>query len=150
MLGGGVTTLIGEFLAKRKYKSKLKKMEKNYKERTAETNSAKENDSLETINSNQTTAFDYQIEQERARESAHKTRKTVYTMATGLYAGATVAAIYEAVTKGITPSKCSAKSVTLFTPEESGIIIKLLKPRCQNFLVSINLLKTLKLLRLLK
>lgn len=104
MLGGGVTTLLGEFLAQRKYKSKLKKMEKSYKEKTAESNSAKDNDNLETINTNQTTAFDYQIEQERARESAHKMRKTVYTLATGLYAGATVAAIYEAVTKGITPT----------------------------------------------
>lgn len=112
MLGGGVTTLLGEFMAQRSYKSKLKKMEKNYKERTAKSNSAKDNDSLETINSNQTTAFDYQIEQERARESAHKARKTVYTLATGLYAGATVAAIYEAVTKGITPEKCSAKGTT--------------------------------------
>lgn len=109
MLGGGVTTLLGEFLAKRKYKSKLKKMEKNYTERTADSNSAKDSDDLETINSNQTTAFDYQIEQERARESAHKTRKTVYTLATGLYAGATAAAIYEMVTGGFTASACKTK-----------------------------------------
>lgn len=118
MLGGGVTTILGEFMAQRKYKSKLKKMEENYKEKTDEEKSAKSSDDLETINANQTIAFDYQIEQERARESAHKTRKTVYTAATVLYAGATAAAIYEAITLGPMGAKCSAGagSAGYFTP----------------------------------
>ncbi|MBD66976.1 MAG: hypothetical protein CME62_17375 [Halobacteriovoraceae bacterium] len=97
MLGGGVATLLGEFLAKKKYKSKLKKLEKKYKERLAD-DSLKEGDNIERLNQNQIIAFDYQIDQERARASAHKARKTTYTLAFGLYTAATVAAIVEQFT----------------------------------------------------
>lgn len=106
MAGAGVTTILGEILAQSKYKSKLKKMEKNYTKRTTETSSSDTNN-LEVVNSNQTIAFDYQIEQEKARASAHKTRKTVYTLSTALYTGAVAAAVYEMIAIGTSVKKCS-------------------------------------------
>lgn len=109
MLGGGVSSLLGEILAQNKYKKKLKSMNKDFKERLQE-KSIKEEENIEIVSSNQVAAFDYQIEQEEARAKAHKSRKSTYNLAFGMYTAATVAAIYEGFTNGWTVSQCSGST----------------------------------------
>ncbi|MFT6633412.1 MAG: hypothetical protein ACJAS4_003382 [Bacteriovoracaceae bacterium] len=97
MLGGGVSTLLGEFMAQKKYKDKINGMSDDYKKRMSE-KSEDEEEAVEIINENQTIAFDFQIEQEKARKDAHSARKSVYMLGMGLYTASTVAALYEAFT----------------------------------------------------
>jgi hypothetical protein len=109
MLGGGVSSLLGEVLAQNKYKKKLKSMNSTFQERLKE-KSIKEEENIEIVSTNQVAAFDYQIEQEEARAKAHKSRKSTYNLAFGLYTAATVAAIYEGFTNGWTVSQCSGST----------------------------------------
>jgi hypothetical protein len=52
-------------------------------------------ENIDIITSNQTIAFDYQIEQEEARKSAHKDREKTYKLAFGLYSAGVLAAVVE-------------------------------------------------------
>jgi hypothetical protein len=94
IMGAGVATLLGEVLAQKSYKKKLKGMMSEYQSRMEEgSEDAEEN--IDIITSNQTIAFDYQIEQEKARKSAHTDREKTYKLAFGLYSAGVLAAVVE-------------------------------------------------------
>ncbi len=108
MLGGGVSSLLGEFMAQRSYKKKVDGLAKKYQERMQE-KPLSDSEVVAAINENQKIAFDFQITQEKARQKAHKTRKNVYTLAFGLYTASSVAAIYEGLTSST--DSCSFSSL---------------------------------------
>lgn len=95
MLGGGVTTLLGEILAQTSYKKSVKKLGSDYKDRMTKSSTDKK-ENIDILTSNQVIAFDYQIDSEKARQKAHKSRATTYNLAFGLYTAAAVASLYEA------------------------------------------------------
>ena len=116
MLGGGVTSILGEMLAQNSYKKSISKLTKQYKEDVNET-TLEDSEGVETITQNQTRAFDFQIEQEEARKKAHKARKSTYNLAFGLYSAAALAAIVEGFTNGWSSAACeTGSSSTNFTP----------------------------------
>ena len=94
MLGAGVGTLLGEFMAQQSYGDDLDGLVKKYKDKMA-SSSEDEAENLEAISTNQTLAFDFQIEQENSRRKAHQKRKEVYDIASKVYTGAVLAAVYE-------------------------------------------------------
>lgn len=125
MFGAGAATLLGEFLAQKKYKEKLKELSQRYEQRLKASSDLKDDDQIQILNENQVIAFDYQIEQERARASAHKSRKKTYTLALGLYSAAAVAAIIEhfkyATGAGSTCNiSGTAKNASTSTPADSS------------------------------
>lgn len=98
MFLGGATTLVGEFMSQKSYKDGVKKIESRYKKEVSTANQEGETTREEAANEstqNQVRAFDYQIEQEKLKERTFGKRKKIYTTAAGLYAAATLAAIYE-------------------------------------------------------
>ncbi len=109
MAGAGATTLLGELITNKSYSSKLKKLQKRYEESIAE-KSTDTNADLDRINSNQINAFNFQIEQEQARETAHKSRRNIYGIATALYTGAAVAALWEAI---FSPTPCKVANLSI-------------------------------------
>lgn len=116
MLGGGVTSILGEMLAQNSYKKSISKLTKQYKEDVNET-TLEDSEGVETITQNQTRAFDFQIEQEEARKKAHKARKSTYNLAFGLYSAAALAAIVEGFTNGWSSAACETGSSSMnFTP----------------------------------
>jgi hypothetical protein len=134
MLGAGVTSLLGEYMAQDSYKKKVNGLADEYTSRMSE-NPASDDENEEdedntestisAINDNQRLAFDFQIEQEKARKKAHKSRKSTYNLAKGLYASASIASFYEAFTTGGT--SCS----TSYTPKkgENGHILYAFSPK---------------------
>lgn len=119
MLGGGVTSLMGEFLSQRKYKKKVKKLMSEYKEDVNESTINASEEDTQTISANQSRAFDFQIEQERARMKAHNSRKTTYNIAFGLYTASAVAAMIELFTTGV--KGCQGISETPATEATTSI-----------------------------
>ena len=106
MVGGGVSSLLGELLAQSSYKKKLKKIINKYEEKMVD-KPDEEEEVINSINENQKIAFDFQIEQENARKDAHKARKNAYNLAFGLYTASAAASLYDAFTqqgKGCTAS----------------------------------------------
>lgn len=116
MLGGGVTSILGEMLAQNSYKKSISKLTKQYKEDVNET-TLEDSEGVETITQNQTRAFDFQIGQEQARKKAHKARKSTYNLAFGLYSAAALAAIVEGFSSGWSSAACeTGSSSTNITP----------------------------------
>mgnify|MGYP003682988177 CR=1 FL=1 len=94
ILGGGLSTVIGEYLAQSGYKKSVKGMAEKYRERMED--AAVDTDAqIEVATTNQTVAFDFQISQEEAREKAHDMREKTHTLAFALYTASVLAAIYE-------------------------------------------------------
>ncbi len=110
MLGGGAGSLLGEFMAQDSYKKDLKKIIKKYEEQMQEKPDDDE-EIIDSINENQKIAFDFQIEQEKARKDAHKARKNTYNLAFGLYTSAALASIYDG-----TFSSSKGCETAMFTP----------------------------------
>ena len=101
MLGGGVSSLLGELYAQHSYKSKLKGLNKKYSSRMSK-NPTEDNDATATsdnivssVNENQQIAFQFQSEQEQARAKAHKAREMTYKLAFGLYTASALASIWD-------------------------------------------------------
>ena len=101
MLGAGVSSLLGELYAQYSYKSKLSGLQKKYTKRMNlnpteddDTDATSEN-IVTAINENQQIAFEYQAEQESAKEKAHKAREVVYKMAFALYTASAVASLWD-------------------------------------------------------
>ena len=111
MLGGGVSSLLGEYMAQSSYKKKLNGLTDDYKKKISE-KPDDESEVVESINENQVIAFDFQIEQETARKKAHETRQKAYNLAMGLYSASAIAAAYEGFTGNWT--SCS----TSFIPQK--------------------------------
>jgi hypothetical protein len=111
MLGGGVSSLLGEYMAQSSYKKKLNGLTDDYKKKISE-KPDDESEVVESINENQVMAFDFQIEQETARKKAHETRQKSYSLAMGLYSASAIAAAYEGFTGNWT--SCS----TSFIPQK--------------------------------
>ncbi len=108
MLGGGVATILGEMMAQKSYKKKLDGMIERYHKQMQE-NPLNEEESIDVITQNQKIAYDFQIEQEKARKSAHESRQKTYMLAFGLYTASSLAAIYEAMTT-TGGTECAASS----------------------------------------
>ena len=100
MLGGGVSSIMGELLSQRAYQKKVKKLMSEYKKDVNESTVNASQEDTQTVSANQTRAFDFQIEQEKARMKAHKARKTTYNIAFGLYAASAAVSIYDGFTNG--------------------------------------------------
>ncbi len=91
--------ILGEYLANKKYEDKLDDMAKEYRaevESTSTESDADKETKVTNSTQNQLRAFDYQIRQEEYKAEAHGQRKKIYNVASGLYALATVIALYEA------------------------------------------------------
>ncbi len=95
LLSGGITTILGEGLAQYNYDKKLDGMAEDYRNRMKDNEGQTSEERIDILTENQTLAYDLQIEQEKARESAHKARKNTYNLAFGLYSAALLASIYE-------------------------------------------------------
>lgn len=100
LFGAGVSSFVGEISAQITYKSKTKDLENKFKKRMSEYESTStDQEKYEIINENQEVSFEYLKEAEEARLTAEKIRFGTYTLASGLYAGAAVAAIAEGLSK---------------------------------------------------
>ena len=111
ILGGGLSTITGEFLAQRGYKKSVKGMADKYRERMEEA-AVDTEAQVEVATTNQTVAFDFQISQEEAREKAHDMRAKTHTLAFALYTASVLAAIYEgtfSATSGGMLAECNVK-----------------------------------------
>jgi len=105
---GGVTALLGEALAKRGYKKTLdndsdKEDKKGLKQKyiaSLEASDSNTEEGVDNLSQNQILAFDFQRDQELAKEKAHTSRKKVNEWAGGIYAAAGAVAIYEAIANG--------------------------------------------------
>jgi hypothetical protein len=113
MLGGGLSSLLGEFMAQKKYNDTISGLADDYKSRMSEkpSDESEESEVVESINDNQVLAFDFQIEQEEARKKAHKARKNAYNLAFGLYTASVVASLYDAW-----GNSQGCQSASLYTP----------------------------------
>ena len=135
LAGAGVTAIIGEYAVRRKYfetldnddpeKLGLRQLYSQDVEAVSngETETTSSDDMIVLVN-NQKRAFDFQIDQEKARKKAHNARKTIHNIAGGLYAGAAAVAIYEALAKGWTIKDCKTKG----TPETPKAVQNLSSP----------------------
>ena len=95
-LGASAGTILGEVLAQNSYRKKVRNLKDNYTKRMKDSKTQEGDEAIiDSVSENQKIAFDFQIEQEEAREKAHKTRNTVYMVAGGLYAASSIAAIAE-------------------------------------------------------
>lgn len=102
MAAAGMSSILGEVLATNSYKKKTDDLRQQYSERMSVQDKAKEEGAvIDAITENQKIAFDFQIEQEQARSKAHKARGRTYTLAAGLYAASSIAAIYEGLTTAV-------------------------------------------------
>jgi len=100
LFGAGVTSFVGEISAQITYKNKTKDLENKFKKRMSEYESTStDEEKYKIINENQEVSFEYLKESEQARLTAEKVRFGTYTLASGLYAGAAVAAIVEGLSK---------------------------------------------------
>lgn len=95
MVGGGASSLLGEFMAQKKYNKAVDELAQKYQERIVD-KPIDDEESIKAIDTNQKIAFDFQIEQELAREDAHSARAKAYKLAFGLYTASVVASLYDA------------------------------------------------------
>lgn len=98
-VGAGAGTILGELLAQNSYRKKVRNLKDKYTKRMKDSKTQEGDEAIiDSVSENQKIAFDFQIEQEEARKKAHKTRKTVYMVAGGLYAASSITAMLEAKT----------------------------------------------------
>ena len=116
LLGGAVAGMGAEIYAQLNYKSNLKKIEDTYRNRVKSTDD-EENDKFQRSTDAQTAALEALSEQESKRINAEKIRQTGYTIAAGLYAGAVIAATFEAFKGG--GVSCPAGGSSEAAPEAS-------------------------------
>lgn len=108
MGAAGATSLLGELLAQRSYKKATDDLKKKYTARMSDKVSG-DASVIDSVNENQKIAFEFQIEQEEARQKAHKARKNAYNVAMALYAASSIAALSEILFPG---SEATCKSKT--------------------------------------
>jgi len=119
MLGGSIAALSGEIIARVKYNKKLKdagESYNNYEAQRAEEMEATDDERREELTNKQIRAFDYLIDIEKARESAERVRRTLYTAAMASFGAATLASFYEAIEESLpsgstTSGLCKISSV---------------------------------------
>jgi len=133
LLGGGATSLIGEYMSQRSYKKDLKKLSDGYKSRM-EDKSTDKSENIDIATQNQKVAFEFQIAQEKAKKDAHESRKKTYNYAFALYTAATLAAIYEgtmsATSAGMTEecSMSNSKGSTSYLKKSQFDLVSFLNP----------------------
>lgn len=97
MFGGGVAGFIGEMSAQLSYKKKTKNLADDYKEKMSD---YKREGKYKIMTDNQTLAFDYLIEAEKARKSAEKIRRGAWVASASLYTAAALMATIEWIQVG--------------------------------------------------
>lgn len=120
LLGGGVTSFAGELISQHKYRKATKNLVTKYNEKM-ESSSTDNEKEISNLTQNQMVAYDFQIDQEKARKSAHSTRASTYQMAAGLYTASLVASLYEMYTYGSVEG-CAANTVQ-YTPMDHKLPI---------------------------
>ncbi len=96
IVGGAVAVMAGEVMSASKYKSKLKEVEKKFKD-VADSSKTSEKSDNSTATSAQAEAFQAMIELEEATISAAKTKNMLYMVATAAYAAAAVMSVMELI-----------------------------------------------------
>lgn len=97
MFGGGVAGFLGEMSAQLSYKKKTKNLADDYKEKMSD---YKREGKYKIMTDNQTLAFDYLIEAEKARKSAEKIRRGAWVASASLYSAAALMATIEWIQVG--------------------------------------------------
>lgn len=122
ILGGGLNAIMTEISAQGAYKERLREIEEDYKA-NIETNQSTEieNDEggAQKATNAQTLALEYMIEQEEARKTAAKRRKSGYLISTVAYTAGAALAIYEQVQTGtMQMGACTAHDVEVQPGDE--------------------------------
>lgn len=142
IFGASTASFIGEVSSQITYSIKAKDLAKKYKDRMTEYES--QDTKYQVLNNNQMMAFEYMLENEKARLAAERIRKGTYYLATTLYGAALVTVGIEALTattmgkpsgcdsnlsahpevKGVTPLKSKGINQPTFDPPKVNIDIK--------------------------